>query len=261
MDAVVCGEAYLDIHHYLLGHLPPSLPVIQRSGNSVSVRELGSTSGHTTPTPKTPNPSLPKSHPLVPIPHIKRVYSHYQAFGQCDLFLSSYLKNAERQETSSTSKAAQIAKADSSGESAAISSYAAAEVHGLSVLAVGIEDKGDNATRFLVLRRKDVEEEDGKGEGEEGEWKSMVGFTIDHQVPGKLADALTVFKECGLNLTSINSRPSRDRPWHYFFFVEFGGKRAAGNNVDETLSQLDRITEGCRFYGSWRDRSPKKLRG
>lgn len=76
-----------------------------------------------------------------------------QAFGQCDIFLSKYLKHAERHEVSSTSKAAQLVAADPSGTSAAIASRLAAEVHNLNFLASGIEDKDDNATRFFVLQR------------------------------------------------------------------------------------------------------------
>ena len=120
----------------------------------------------------------------------------------------------------------------------------------------------DNCTRFLILRRYDGNDpgmqacdgavarslDDGNGR-----YKTLVSFTIDHLLPGALADALTVFKAYGLNLTSINSRPSRLRPWHYIFFVEFDGRKGQPA-VDGALKELDERVEGWRWLGSWRDR-------
>ena len=266
-DLMICDEAYLDIHHYLLGHLPPSASTSFSSSLSLQPEFSSSSSsgsGYATPTRKTPNPQQPSTRPFVSVKHIKRVYTHYQAFGQCDGFLSAYLPGVERLETASTSRAAQMVREDKTGESAALSSKAAAEVFELDILAQNVEDEVGNGTRFLVLTKsaESVESEaDGIEEWEESRWKSMVGFTIDHQVPGKLADALSVFKANGLNLTSINSRPSRMRPWHYIFFVEFGGKLVRGSgNVAKALRNLEEITEGCRFYGSWRNRNPAERR-
>ena len=197
------------------------------------------------------------------IRHIKRIYSHPQAFGQCEAFLSTYLKGVERQEVSSTSKAAEIVSTDASKTAAAISSKIAADVHGLDVLARGIEDREDNTTRFFILRKLAnesvakqsclVDTTDG---GECRDWKSLVSFTIDHKCPGALADALMVFKTFGLNLTSINSRPSRIRPWHYIFFVEFQGRRERDGqgSVNQALEKLSETTEDWRWLGSWENR-------
>ena len=84
---------------------------------------------------------------------IQRIYSHPQAFGQCELFLGAYLKGIERIDVTSTSKAAELVKADTTGTSAAIASEAASVVHKLDMLASGIEDTTDNTTRFFVLRK------------------------------------------------------------------------------------------------------------
>ena len=161
---------------------------------------------------------------------------------------------------SSTSKAAEIVSQDTTRSTAAISSKVAAQVHGLGTLAKGIEDRDDNTTRFFILCRgprlrsseSALSETDRTGKL----WKSLVAFTINHQLPGALADSLMIFKTYDLNLTSINSRPSRISPWHYIFFVEFEGRKEASGvgKVNEALEQLKAITEGCRWHGSWRNR-------
>ncbi len=121
----------------------------------------------------------------------------------------------------------------------------------------------DNCTRFFILRRhgndgpevQDHDEaEDSNADDGPGRYKTLVSFTIDHLLPGALADALMVFKAHGLNLTSINSRPSRVRPWHYIFFVEFQGRKG-GLVVDGALKELAGKVEGWRWLGSWRNRA------
>lgn len=250
-DISVCGEVYLDVHHFLLGSFNPSSQHVEPS------------SGVATPTASTPNPKKPRAQPLSDIGHVKRIYSHPQAFGQCEAFLSTYLKGVERHEVSSTSNAAEIVSTDASKTTAAISSKVAADVHGLDVLATGIEDREDNTTRFFILRKHadesaakqscPTETTDG---GEGHDFKSLVSFTIDHKSPGALADALMVFKTFGLNLTSINSRPSRIRPWHYIFFVEFQGRRErdGDGSVNQALEKLSETSEDWRWLGSWENR-------
>lgn len=248
-NVYVCGEAYLDVHHCLLGH-KSSTPFLD-----------GSLSGDATPTQRTLSPAKSKAKPLTDIRHIKRLYSHPQAFGQCEAFLSTFLKGIEHQEVSSTSKAAELVSQDTSGASAAISSTAAAWIHNLGILAKGIEDRDDNTTRFFILRRSSSAESTVTPDvlklgGEKQAWKTMIHFTIDHHAAGALADALMVFKTYSLNLTSINSRPSHITPWHYIFFVEFEGQREAQGQgkVNEALSRLQSTTKDYRWHGSWRDR-------
>ncbi|KFY42033.1 hypothetical protein V495_04688 [Pseudogymnoascus sp. VKM F-4514 (FW-929)] len=201
-DISVCGEIYHDVHHYLLGHKSSTLPQ--------------ETDGASTPTPAVPQPLKPRTHPLSSLDKIQRIYSHPQAFGQCELFLGAYLKGIERIDVSSTSKAAELVKEDTTGTSAAIASQAASVVHKLDVLASGIEDTSDNTTRFFVLRKgleNDKVDDAGLFAQAGAHEKSLVSFTVDHKSPGALADALDSFKKYQLNLTSINSRPSRIRPF------------------------------------------------
>lgn len=134
-DLSVCAEIYLDVHHCLLGHVPAAAP----SSSSSSAAPGGVT--------------VVKSPLIHDVSHVRRVYSHPQAFGQCTRFLRESLRGVETVDVSSTSRAAELARADASGESAAVSSAAAARTLGLDVLARDIEDRDDNTTRFFVLRR------------------------------------------------------------------------------------------------------------
>ncbi|KAI3337130.1 PDT-domain-containing protein [Xylariaceae sp. AK1471] len=277
-DLNVCREIYLDVHHCLLGHIkaPPSSSSLPPPSSSPST------------------PSTTKSTPLYPISHVRRVYSHPQAFGQCTAFLGSWLRGIETVDVSSTSRAAQLALEDSSGESAAISSAAAAELLGIDVLARNIEDRSDNTTRFFVLRRgssaeanfaptpttssasgpqqqrKEVVVEEQKKDNEGGlklpedgdgdahllsSTKSLLSFTVPHRSPGALADVLSCFRRGGLNLTSINSRPSLsgDAAFEYIFFVEFEGHRFRDprGRVARVLDDVAAVARTSRWLGSW----------
>lgn len=244
-DILVVGEAFLPVHHCLLGHArgqPHVLPSVVESDKH-----------------RTSSSQPQRGRPLSDLSHIDRVLSHLQAFGQCDIFLSTYLKGVECQEVSSTSKAAELVAADASGKSAAISSSLAAGIHGLDILANDIQDRNDNVTRFFILRKGTFLHHPGNFQepaakvGHQVKWKTMVAFRVDHQASGALAEALLSFKSFHLNLTSINSRPSRLRPWHYIFVVEFEGRREVDGTgpVNHALEQLSRSTGGWRWLGSW----------
>jgi prephenate dehydratase len=83
-----------------------------------------------------------------------------------------------------------------------------------------------------------------------------VSFTVDHRSPGALADVLDCFKRYKLNLTSINSRPSRIIPFQYIFFVEFEGSKLDDleGTVNEALRSLDKVAKSWRWLGSWEDK-------
>ena len=255
-DIQVCAEAYMDVQHCLLGHTSKS--------KNAENRDPQPSSGSATPTMSIPFPREPRSKPLTDIHHVKRIYSHMQAFGQSEAFLSTYLKFAKRHEVSSTSEAAKIVAQDESGEAAAIASRPAADVHGLEVLAEGIQDVENNSTRFLIIQKGPVNP-DLQGllpakfyadPGSDQERKGLVAFGIDHKTKGALAKVLLVFKKHELNLTSINGRPSRIRPWHYIFLVEFEGKEELRNPdlLRLALEELDNDTEESKWLGCWIDR-------
>jgi len=254
-DIIVCGETYLNIEHCLLGY-----------ANS-QASKVDTNSGTSTPTIDRPNPQTPRSRPLTNLDHVKHIYSHPQAFGQCKMFLSNYLKGAKHEDVSSTSKAAQIVTGDVSKTTAAIASELAADVHGLDILARGIQDRGDNQTRFFVIRKATSAFTDqnsfpkliGLADSSGFEkWKTLVAFHINHHRSGALVHALQVYAIHGLNLTSINSRPSHVHPWHYVFLVEFEGRREEDGQgqVNEALKELGERSQGWKWLGSWIDRLP-----
>lgn len=240
-DVSVCGEAYVDVHHYLLGH---------RGAAAHPLAPDDAGSGSATPTASDPHPSRPRARPLAGLRHVKRLYSHPQAWGQCAVFLSTFLKGVETIDVSSTSRAAEMVKEDASGSSAAISSEIAARVYGLDVLARCIEDREDNTTRFFVLRGN------GAGAGPPGKppggrTKSLVSFTVPHREPGALAGVLDCFRRKGLNLTSINSRPSLLEAFQYLFFVEIEGHYERDEGVREAYEEVKKVAQSSRWLGSW----------
>ncbi|KAF2184571.1 PDT-domain-containing protein [Zopfia rhizophila CBS 207.26] len=267
-DILVCGEAYISVSHCLLGRHTEAL---SRSTHQLpSIIESPTSSGAATPTANIPNPGIPRTKPTQEIGHIKKLYSHPQAWGQCKSFLSTYLKGVERQDVSSTSRAAELVAADETGTSAAISSIIAAKIHNLDILARGIEDRSDNTTRFFIIKRasppsslssshpqttapsSSAESKNGK----EKPWKSLISFTVHHSNPGALAHCLAVFEPFKLNLTSINTRPSGVAPWNYIFFVEIDGRREEGGEgaVNAALQDLAKVSRGWRWLGSWESR-------
>lgn len=217
-----------------------------------------------------PFPREPRSKPLTDLRHIKHIYTHPQAFGQSEAFLATYLKGAERHDVSSTSEAAKIVAKDPFGTAAAISSSLAAKVNGLDILAKGVQDVEENTTRFLVIQKGSINSENQSllpeelrlMEGSGSNRKALIAFSINHIVKGALANALFVFKNHGLNLTSINSRPSRIRPWHYIFMVEFEGEKELEDPdaLLTALKELDTTTEGNKWLGCWMDRFNRKAR-
>lgn len=241
-DVCVSGESYLDVSHCLLGHKAPP----------TAIADSPEVSGTSTPTSSIPAPLKPRAKPLTNLKHIKRIHTHPQAYGQCEAFLGTYLKGVERREESSTSRSAEIVKEDTSGTSAAIASSLAAKIHNLDILAEGIEDREDNTTRFFILRKGF----DEPGKETSGRTKSLVSFTVDHSSPGALADVLECFRRYKLNLTSINSRPTKIHRFQYIFFVEFEGSRLHDpeGKVEGALQSLEKHTKSWRWLGSWDDR-------
>jgi prephenate dehydratase len=228
------------VKHCLLGHASTSPN--QQTTNTVQIDDTFNN---------------PLATPVCDLSKIKRLYSHPQAWGQCKAFLATYLKGIERQDVSSTSRAAEIAAADKTGESAALSSHVAASLFGLDVLASSINDRIGNTTRFLVIRRKDSAVLPPSSPRGSNDWKTLVTFTIDHANPGALAHCLAVFEKFDLNLTSINTRPSGVENWHYIFFVEFKGRKEDGREegrVNTALGELDAVCREWRWLGSWENR-------
>ncbi|MCX7661977.1 MAG: prephenate dehydratase [Candidatus Omnitrophica bacterium] len=170
---------------------------------------------------------------------IKKIYSNPQVFGQCRIWLQKNLPGIEKIEVSSTTRAAQIVK--NKKDSACIASLLAAKVYKLKVLASHIEDSPHNITRFLVIGKNDVPPT--------GEDKTSIMFSIKDRV-GALHDMLAPFKKYGINLTKIESRPSKKRAWDYYFFVDLEGHRQ-DPNVRKALRELEERCTYLKVLGSY----------
>ncbi|NPA33242.1 MAG: prephenate dehydratase [Aquificae bacterium] len=174
---------------------------------------------------------------------VKRVYSHKMALAQCRNWLEKNLPHAQVIEVESTAKACEIALEDESAS--AVASEVASYTYHLNILARNIQDSGDNYTRFLVISKKDLKPT--------GKDKTSVLFGVKDE-PGALYKALEVFYAHGINLTKIESRPSRKKAWDYVFFVDMEGHRQ-DQKVKKALEELKKKTQFLKVLGSY----PKAL--
>jgi len=146
---------------------------------------------------------------------IKTVYAHPQSFAQCRRWLTTYLPAAHLTEATSNAQGAKRAAKERG--TAAIASGLAGDMYGLIRLAENIEDSASNQTRFWVLARE------ARPPG--GDDKTSLLASIKHEA-GSLYAMLGAFRENGINMTRIESRPSRQRPWEYLFFIDLEGHPA-----------------------------------
>ncbi len=170
---------------------------------------------------------------------IKRVYSHPQAIAQCRKWLESHLPGVEIHESASTADAACQASLD--GSAAAIASALAAKLYNLKVAAPNIQDFDQNFTRFLVIGRQ-VPVSSGHD-------KTSILFSIKDKI-GALNDILLIFKNFNLNLTKIESRPSKKKAWEYIFYVDFMG-HSTNPKIQEMLSELRKSCLRIKILGSY----------
>lgn len=170
---------------------------------------------------------------------IKRVYSHQQALGQCRAWLDAHLSQAERVPVSSTAEAARMAAADAGA--AAIASEAAAERHGIAVLAAGIQDGVANTTRFLIIGEQSP--------SSSGDDKTSLVISRTNQ-PGGLYRLLEPLARHGVNMSRIESRPSRQGMWEYVFFVDLLG-HAQDASVKRALEEIQAQASLLKVLGSY----------
>jgi chorismate mutase / prephenate dehydratase len=186
--------------------------------------------------------------PELPLAAIERVYSHPQALAQCRGWLDANLPRAARVESPSTADAARAAASD--GHGAAIGAELAARLYGLQVVRPRVQDREDNVTRFLVVGREPI----GASPGGAG-WKTTVLLALADQ-PGALLGVLGPLSEAGINLTKIESRPSRRRAWDYVFFLDLDGH--AGDPA--VAAGLAAAAQSCQLFkvlGAYRRADPR----
>jgi chorismate mutase/prephenate dehydratase len=170
---------------------------------------------------------------------IKRVLSHPQGLAQCRRWLAEHLPEVATEETTSTAAAAELAAGDAT--IAAIASELAGRMYGVPTLRARIEDNRNNATRFLVIGRQPV--------GATGRDKTSILFAMRNE-PGMLHGILAAFAQRGINLTKIESRPARQRPWEYVIFVDIEGHRDTPA-VEGALADVRSRTLFLKVLGSY----------
>ncbi|MEA2624230.1 MAG: chorismate mutase / prephenate dehydratase [Candidatus Binatota bacterium] len=171
---------------------------------------------------------------------VRRVLSHPQALAQCRRWLATHHPQATLDETASTARAAEVAAANA--DAAAIASGMAAEAYDLAILAENIQDYSFNATRFVVVAAEDSPRPSGDD-------KTSAVFSVRDEV-GILHRMLRPFSEHDINLTRIESRPLKGKPWEYVFFLDFLGHRKE-RRVGRALASLDRICQMLKVLGSY----------
>ena len=190
--------------------------------------------------------SLPIAHTLLSratsLKTIKRVLCHPQTAGQTRLWLAEHLPGVAVLPATSNGKAAELAAQDTTGTVAAVGPRIAGEVYRLNVLADNIQDIAGNVTRFLVLART-------ASEGATGRDKTAVVFSIRDRVVA-LRDLAEAFANDQVNLSSIQSRPSKRRAWDYVFFVELDG-HISEDKVRRALRKAEEHTVFLKVLGSW----------
>ncbi|MHB9024856.1 MAG: prephenate dehydratase [Armatimonadota bacterium] len=171
------------------------------------------------------------------------VYSKAEALPQCRNWLSRNLPRVQLQPTSSTAKAAEIVAGHP--EAAAICPALAAERYSLNLLADRIEDSPYNRTRFCVVGMA-MSQPSGRD-------KTSIAFSVKHQ-SGSLNHALTVLEKHGINMTLIESRPTKEMPWQYLFYLDFQG-HIVEPHVTAMLEELNSHCLFLRVFGSYPEAS------
>ena len=172
---------------------------------------------------------------------IRRILSHQQSLAQCREYLTANYPHCELEAVSSNTAAAQ--RAVSEPDAAAICSAAAAEPYGLKIIAENIQDVAQNTTRFLVLGRAPA--------NRSGADKTSLLFALAERA-GSLHHALSLFAREKINLTMIQSRPQRERPWADLVYVDLEGHREDAR-VRRALKALEREALFLKVLGSYPD--------
>lgn len=170
---------------------------------------------------------------------VSRIYSHSQSLAQCRKWLDSHYPNAERIAVSSNAEAAKRIKGE--WNSAAIAGDMAAELYGLEKLHERIEDRPDNSTRFLIVGNQHVPAS--------GEDKTSLMVAMRNK-PGALHELLEPFHKHEIDLTRVETRPSRSGKWSYVFFIDFSG-HLEQENVSNVMSELKDRAADIKILGSY----------
>jgi arogenate/prephenate dehydratase len=172
---------------------------------------------------------------------IRMVYSHPQALAQCEEYLRS-LDHVSIVAVYDTAGGAKMVADGSRADAGAIASRRAADLFGLEVLADGVQDYASNLTRFVLISRSTEHVADAN--------KTSLVFALK-STPGSLFRALSCFALRDINLTKLESRPMRGRPWEYLFYVEVDARRD-DLGCARALTHLAEFAKWTRILGSYK---------
>ena len=170
---------------------------------------------------------------------ISRIYSHSQSLAQCRKWLDAHYPKAERVAVNSNAEAAKRLKGE--WNAAAIAGSMAAELYGLKMLAEKIEDQPDNSTRFLIIGKQDVPPS--------GVDKTSIVVAMRNE-PGALHNLLEPFHRHNIDLTRVETRPSRTGVWNYVFFIDFAG-HASDSLISAVLQEVATRCADLKLLGSY----------
>ena len=179
------------------------------------------------------------ANPGTAIADIKAVYSHPQALAQCRTFLEEL--GRELIPTYDTAGSVKMLKEKSLKNAAAVASERAAKIYGMQILAKDIADNTENYTRFFVISKTDSEAT--------GKDKTSIIFSAIH-APGSLYHAIGEFAKRDINLTKIESRPTKQKPWEYNFYLDFEGHRTE-KRCAKALKALEKYAAFIKILGSY----------
>jgi prephenate dehydratase len=186
------------------------------------------------------------THSLIALPgvklsEIKKIYSHPSALMQCEKFLSS-LKKTEKIEFYDTAGSVLYIKSKQLKDSAAVASGFSAKIYKMKVLAKSIEDQHENYTRFLILSQEG-------NSYTKGNVKTSIVFSLPNE-PGILFKSLSVFALRNINLTKIESRPLKSKPFEYYFYADFiGGEK--DEKCRQAINHLKEIAVYIKILGTY----------
>ncbi len=186
--------------------------------------------------------------PGAEIEDLQRVISHPVALAQCGDFLSRH-PEVEALAVYDTAGAAREVAESGDRTMAAIAAQQAAERYGLQVLASDLQDRSDNQTRFLVIRREDGDPLPREGRDTDLEWKTVLVVETEDR-PGSLVDVLLPMAREGVNLSKVESRPG-PTPWSYRFILEFQGNPESGSAA-RALDEARLRARSVRVLGTFR---------
>ncbi len=193
---------------------------------------------------------VPITHALIScsqsLDSIKTVYSHPQALAQCQKWLEKFLGQVQLVPTNSTTEALQ--KLESDKAAAAISSLRAAQLYDLPVLANGINDYPDNCTRFWVVSQPDNSPNHEMLTNTA--FYTSLAFSVPANLPGVLVKPLQVFANQNINLSKIESRPTKRSLGEYVFFMDLEAD-VSSTKMQSALAELSNYTEILKIFGTY----------